>query len=97
MRGDSEMHLPCPLFEGSEKRIEVGFAFGASTPVNGLRSLSREQLDGLMSQVWPYLHLLSYLALLELMSDVTPAAAPPRQSTCAWQHLYVFKSSCMLS
>ncbi len=65
MAGDSEMQLPCPLFEGSEKRIEVGFAFGAGTPVDGLRSLSRDQLDGLMSQVWPYLHLLCYRALVE--------------------------------
>ncbi len=47
----SEMNLPCPLFEGSEKRIEVEFAFGATTPVDGLRSLEREQLNVLMSQV----------------------------------------------
>ncbi len=45
MASDSEMELPCPLFEGSEKRIEVEFAFGAKAPVDGLRSLSREQLD----------------------------------------------------
>ena len=51
MASDSEMELPCPLFEGSEKRIEVEFAFGAKAPVDGLRSLTREQLDSLMSQV----------------------------------------------
>ena len=51
MAPDSEMNLPCPLFEGSEKRIEVEFAFGATAPVDGLRSLKREQLDALMSQV----------------------------------------------
>ena len=51
MASDSEMDLPCPLFEGSEKRIEVEFAFGAKAPVDGLRSLTREQLDSLMSQV----------------------------------------------
>ena len=56
MAGDSEMQLPCPLFEGSEKRIEVGFVFGAGTPVEGLRSLSRDQLDGLMTEVWHSLH-----------------------------------------
>ena len=51
MPSDSEMDLPCPLFEGSEKRIEVEFAFGAQAPVEGLRSLTREQLDSLMEQV----------------------------------------------
>lgn len=51
MAPDSEMNLPCPLFEGSEKRIEVEFGFGATAPVDGLRSLKREQLDALMSQV----------------------------------------------
>lgn len=51
MAPDSEMNLPCPLFEGSEKRIEVEFAFGATAPVDGLRSLKREQLNALMSQV----------------------------------------------
>jgi len=50
MASDSEMELPCPLFEGSEKRIEVEFAFGAKAPVDGLRSLTREQLDSLMNQ-----------------------------------------------
>ena len=75
MADDSEMQLPCPLFEGSEKRIEVGFAFGAGTPVDGLRSLSRNQLDGLMSRVWPCLHLLRYLPPVELISGDTPVAA----------------------
>ncbi len=51
MASYSEMELPCPLFEGSEKRIEVEFAFGAKAPIDGLRSLTREQLDSLMSQV----------------------------------------------
>lgn len=51
MAPDSEMVLPCPLFEGSEKRIEVEFTFGADTPVDALRSLTREQLDAFMSQV----------------------------------------------
>ena len=50
MASDSEMELPCPLFEGSEKRIEVEFAFGSKAPINGLRSLTREQLNLLMNQ-----------------------------------------------
>ena len=42
---------PCPLFEGSEKRIVVEFSLGAATPFNGLRALTRAQLDALMQQV----------------------------------------------
>eukprot|EP00199_Chlamydomonas_sp_CCMP681_P001694 CAMPEP_0119106260 /NCGR_PEP_ID=MMETSP1180-20130426/3998_1 /TAXON_ID=3052 ORGANISM="Chlamydomonas cf sp, Strain CCMP681" /NCGR_SAMPLE_ID=MMETSP1180 /ASSEMBLY_ACC=CAM_ASM_000741 /LENGTH=378 /DNA_ID=CAMNT_0007091551 /DNA_START=272 /DNA_END=1408 /DNA_ORIENTATION=+ len=38
-----------PPFEGSEKRVEVDFTLGPGAPVNGLRSLAREQLDELMS------------------------------------------------
>jgi hypothetical protein len=41
--------LPEPVFEGSEKRLEVDFALGASAPGNGLRSLPREMLDELMT------------------------------------------------
>jgi len=41
--------LPCPVFEGSEKRIEVDFSFSAKAPAKGLRALSREQLDELMA------------------------------------------------
>ena len=41
--------LPCPVFEGSEKRIEVDFSFTAKAPANGLRSFTRQQLDELMS------------------------------------------------
>jgi len=42
--------LPCPIFEGSEKRIEVDFSLGAASPADGLRSLTRAQLDDLMTQ-----------------------------------------------
>jgi len=41
--------LPCPAFEGSEKRLEIDFAPSAASPAAGLRALSREQLDGLMA------------------------------------------------
>ena len=41
--------LPNPVFEGSEKRVEIDFNFTASTPDAGLRALSRAQLDELMS------------------------------------------------
>eukprot|EP00775_Hariotina_reticulata_P009401 gene9401-9565_t len=37
------------VFEGSEKRVEIDFNFSAASPANGLRSLSRTQLDELMS------------------------------------------------
>ncbi|GFR40826.1 hypothetical protein Agub_g1301 [Astrephomene gubernaculifera] len=45
----SEEILHAPIFEGSEKRIEVDFRLGANSPANGLRSLSRDMLDELMT------------------------------------------------
>lgn len=44
------MILPNPIFEGSEKRVEIDFEFsgGASSPAAGLRALSRRDLDELM-------------------------------------------------
>lgn len=45
------MALPCPGFEGSEKRLEVDFCFGSGSPPSGLRTLSRRQLDGLLEKV----------------------------------------------
>lgn len=41
--------LPNPVFEGSEKRIEVDFKLSASSPPEGLRALTRAQLDELMT------------------------------------------------
>lgn len=41
--------FPNPVFEGSEKRIEVDFRTSSASPTSGLRSLSRAQLDELMS------------------------------------------------
>lgn len=43
--------LPCPIFEGSEKRLEVDFYTGKYSPADGLRALSRAQLDSLLEQV----------------------------------------------
>lgn len=48
---ESESVLPCPLFEGSEKRLAAEFSFGAASPIEGLRALSRGQLDALLRQV----------------------------------------------
>jgi len=48
---ESESVLPCPLFEGSEKRLAAEFSFGAASPTEGLRALSRGQLDALLRQV----------------------------------------------
>jgi hypothetical protein len=48
MTGGSSEILPCPVFEGSEKRIEVDFSFTPKAPINGLRAFSRQQLDELM-------------------------------------------------
>lgn len=41
--------LPNPVFEGSEKRLEVDFVLGGAAPAHGLRALCREQLDELMT------------------------------------------------
>jgi hypothetical protein len=51
MTGPTAPHpdvFPCPVFEGSEKRISVTFSAGTSTPAAGLRSLTRTQLDAML-------------------------------------------------
>lgn len=43
--------FPCPVFEGSEKRISVTFApapGAAAPPASGMRALSRAQLDAML-------------------------------------------------
>uniref|UniRef100_A0A7S0R6E5 S-adenosylmethionine decarboxylase proenzyme n=1 Tax=Chlamydomonas leiostraca TaxID=1034604 RepID=A0A7S0R6E5_9CHLO len=40
--------IPNPVFEGSEKRVEIDFTLGTA-PASGLRALTREQLDELMT------------------------------------------------
>ena len=42
--------FPTPVFEGSEKRIEVDFRPGPSSSPAGLRALPRAALDALMEQ-----------------------------------------------
>lgn len=39
------------IFEGSEKRLEVDFGRSHLTPQQGLRCLTREQLDFLLEKV----------------------------------------------
>ncbi|PNH10116.1 S-adenosylmethionine decarboxylase proenzyme [Tetrabaena socialis] len=41
--------LAAPIFEGSEKRIEVDFRLGPNSPLRGLRCIPRETLDELMT------------------------------------------------
>lgn len=52
MTGAAPDVFPCPVFEGSEKRISVTFSAvaGASTPppAAGLRTLTRAQLDEML-------------------------------------------------
>ena len=43
------MILPNPIFEGSEKRVEVDFDLSPTSPAAGLRALTRGDLDELMS------------------------------------------------
>ena len=43
--------LPAPVFEGSEKRLEVDFASPPPACSAGLRALSRTQLDQLLALV----------------------------------------------
>jgi ornithine decarboxylase len=43
------MVLPNPIFEGSEKRVEIDFMASPASPPDGLRALPRDALDELMS------------------------------------------------
>jgi hypothetical protein len=45
--------FPSPVFEGSEKRLEVDFSSGPGTGAGGLRALTRAQLDFMLSKVRP--------------------------------------------
>ena len=38
-------------FEGSEKRLELDCAVSAHTPADGLRSLTRDQLETVLTEV----------------------------------------------
>lgn len=48
--GEPEV-MPCPVFEGSEKRLEVDFFNRQGTIAGGLRCLTRGQLDLLLEKV----------------------------------------------
>ncbi len=43
--------MPCPVFEGSEKRLELDFLSGPNTAEGGLRCLARAQIDMLLERV----------------------------------------------
>ena len=43
--------MSSPIFEGSEKRLEVDFMLSQGSPESGLRCLSRQQLDILLDKV----------------------------------------------
>ena len=43
--------MSTPVFEGSEKRLEVDFLMSDTSPKEGLRCLSRQQLDILLDKV----------------------------------------------
>ena len=48
---DQPKTLPSPVFEGSEKRLEVDFYTSPYTRTEGLRALDRLHLDGLLEKV----------------------------------------------
>ena len=41
-----------PIFEGSEKRLEISFNCGNCSPDNGLRHLAREDIDNFLDKVF---------------------------------------------
>ena len=49
----NDLHFPPPVFEGSEKRLEIDFYAPdpASAPARGLRAIPRAELDALLADV----------------------------------------------
>ena len=49
----NDLHFPPPVFEGSEKRLEIDFYAPdpASAPARGLRAIPRADLDALPADV----------------------------------------------
>ena len=49
----NDLHFPPPVFEGSEKRLEIDFYAPdpASAPARGLRAIPRADLDALLADV----------------------------------------------
>lgn len=53
-----------PIFEGSEKRLEISFNCGNCSPDNGLRHLAREDIDNFLDKVSPPASLVVGLAMV---------------------------------
>ena len=53
----NDLHFPPPVFEGSEKRLEIDFYAPdpASAPARGLRAIPRAELDALAPAALPLL------------------------------------------
>lgn len=47
----SDTGLPPPIFEGSEKRLELDFSFIQTASETGLRQLTRRQIDCILDKV----------------------------------------------
>lgn len=49
----NDLHFPPPVFEGSEKRLEIDFYAPdpAAAPARGLRAIPRADLDALLADV----------------------------------------------
>ena len=49
----NDLHFPPPVFEGSEKRLEIDFYAPdpAAAPARGLRAIPRSELDALLADV----------------------------------------------
>ena len=62
-------------FEGSEKRLELDCAVSAHTPAAGLRSLTREQLETVLTEVGQFIcapvHLIR-ISLSNVIDQVCP-------------------------
>ena len=50
---NDDLHFPPPVFEGSEKRLEIDFyaPVPAGAPARGLRAIPRAELDLLLADV----------------------------------------------
>jgi hypothetical protein len=68
--------FPSPVFEGSEKRLEVDFSSGPGTGAGGLRALTRAQLDFMLSKVRPCRSLLQ--EVLNAIRGLSSLAIAPR-------------------
>jgi Adenosylmethionine decarboxylase len=76
---------PSPPFEGSEKRLEVHFFADEGAPADGLRAISRRELDRLLS-----------LAACEIVShtraDAVDAYVLSESSLFVFPHRWIIKT-----